>query len=70
MTDNPSEPVSSSRPKNKSLHVRIPPRLLKDVKILLLDPVTGRSKYGAVNKLVARLLSEWVEEQRREKEDE
>lgn len=50
---------------NKGIFVQIPDRLHQDVKLLLLDPLTNRVKYGAMRRLIARLLAEWVERQRR-----
>jgi hypothetical protein len=43
---------------------RLPEQLFVDVKLLLADPVTGRVRYGAMSKLVERLLREWVDQQR------
>ena len=48
------------------LHVTVPRKLLKEVKLLNLNFVTGRVRHGSLSSLVSRLLSEWVEEQRME----
>lgn len=44
---------------------RIPAKLYRSLSILLLDPATGKIKYGALRKLVTSLLSNWVEEKRK-----
>ena len=49
----------------RHINVGIPESLFTKVKILLLDPKTGRVKYRAMSGLMTRLLSEWVEERTR-----
>lgn len=43
------------------ISVRVPGSLLRKVKLLLLNPVSGKVKYGAMAKLIQQLLTEWVE---------
>ena len=47
---------------------RIPAKLYGALYILLVDPVTGKIKYGALRKLVTQLLNDWVEEKRKNHE--
>jgi hypothetical protein len=42
---------------------QIDENLMDTVKLLLLDPMTGKPKYGAQSRLVERLLREWVSHQ-------
>lgn len=44
--------------------VNLPPQLAKDVRDLLRDPVTKRTRYRAFNNLCHMLFSNWVEQQR------
>lgn len=50
----------------KGIHIRLPADLVRKVKLLLLDPVTGRVRYGMMNATITELLTTWVE--RRQKE--
>ena len=60
--DIPVEP----RFKGEQIFLRIPAPVYREVRVLLLDPNTGRPTYGALTNLVSGLLREWVESQRRE----
>ena len=44
---------------------RIPAPLARDVRILLLDPKTTITKYGALSALITKLLSDWVDDMRK-----
>ena len=46
--------------------ISIPKSIVKDVEHILHDPLRGTVKYGAFGKLVARLLKQWVDEQKKE----
>ena len=46
--------------------IRLPVTLGTKIDLLLMDPLTGKRKYGALNSLVERLLSEWVQSQVKE----
>lgn len=48
------------------LYTVIPSPLLREVKLLLLDPSTGNVKYGNMSGLITSLLQDWVEKQRKE----
>ena len=47
----------------KVTSMRIDQDLLDKVKANLLDPVTGRTKYGALQALIESLLWKWLQEQ-------
>lgn len=53
-----------SRPKNEEpsspIHTNLPESLVREIKILLLDPKTGRVKYGAMNGLIEKLLRQYL----------
>lgn len=42
----------------------LPRDLAEDVKLLLLDPVTGRTRYGELRRISTMLWSNWVDQQR------
>lgn len=46
--------------------VYIDAALFAEVQLLLLDPVSGKIKYGAFRKLNEQLLRQWVEERKRD----
>lgn len=50
--------------------IRIKEDLHRKVSLLLLDPMTGKIEYGAMNFLVEQLLGEWVDKQRKDPEKE
>lgn len=50
--------------------IRIKEDLHRKVSLLLLDPMTGKIEYGAMNHLVEQLLGEWVDKMRKEPEKE
>lgn len=62
-----------ARPRNPEpsfpLHVKLPETLVMEVKTILLDPITGRTKYGAMNSLIERLLREWLRSIKSGRED-
>lgn len=58
----PAEP----RHKGEQIFFRIPAPVYREVRVLLLDPKTGRPAYGALTNLVSGLLREWVEAQRKQ----
>lgn len=43
----------------------LPKDLADDVKLLLMDPVTGRTRYGELRRISTMLWSNWVDSQRR-----
>lgn len=43
------------------MNIKLRGSLVRKVRILLLDPKTGKVKYGALAKLVTQLLNDWVE---------
>jgi hypothetical protein len=42
----------------------LPRDLADDVKLLLMDPLTGRTRYGELRRISTMLWSNWVEAQR------
>lgn len=63
-----ARPKHTDRPRR--VLITIPESLYTDVKVLALDPVYGRSKYGLISSLCEVALREWVDKQRKEyKED-
>lgn len=42
----------------------LPRDLAEDVKLLLLDPLTGKTRYGELRRISTMLWSNWVESQR------
>jgi len=50
----------------RQMNVYIPSDLLDKVRILLMDPVTGRVAHGALSHLITRLLRDWFQEQQKE----
>ena len=50
----------------KSIHIKVPASLFREVKLLLLNPASGRVRYGEMSKLATSLLRTWVEKQRKE----
>ena len=55
-----------NREPTKSIHIKVPSSLFTEVKLLLLDPLSGRVRYGEMSKLATSLLRTWVEKQRKE----
>ena len=49
-----------------SIHIKVPASLFRDVKLLLLNPLSGRVRHGEMSKLATSLLKTWVEKQRKE----
>lgn len=50
--------------KTEQLNVRIPVSLMTQIRTLLTEPRTGNIAHGNLSKLVIRLLSKWLEQQR------
>lgn len=50
------------------ISVRVPRSLMREVRILLLDPTTGNIKYGAMVNLITGLLTEWLESKRKDQD--
>lgn len=48
--------------------VNVPQVIVAQVELLLLDPITHKTRYGARSKLVTQLLLQWLEIQREKKE--
>lgn len=42
----------------------LPADLAEEVKLLLLDPLTGRTRYGEFRRVATQLFSNWVDEQK------
>jgi hypothetical protein len=49
---------------NESIHIFLPRETMADVRLLLHDPKTGKLAYGELSSLIARLLANWVDDQR------
>ena len=47
------------------VNTKIPSSLVRKVRILLLDPTTGKVKYGTMSALVTSLLTGWVEDKQK-----
>lgn len=45
--------------------ISLPTSITAPVSLLLSDPMTGRPKHGARSKLIAKLLRDWLETQRK-----
>lgn len=45
-------------------NTRLPISLYTDIRKLLKDPLTNRLRYGDYTKLIIRLLTNWVEDQK------
>lgn len=43
----------------------VPADLMRKVRLILLDPATGNIRYRTLSNLITKLLTEWVEKQRR-----
>lgn len=42
----------------------VPADLASDIRTMLHDPITGRTRYGSIRGLTIALLQKWVEEHR------
>lgn len=49
--------------KMKPRTVQLPEELDRKIELLLMDPATGRAKFGAWSELVEALLTEWLNTQ-------
>ena len=49
-----------------SIHIKVPSSLFREVKLLLLNPASGRVRHGEMSKLATSLLKTWVDKQRKE----
>ena len=47
------------------ISVRIPGGIMRDIRILLLDPTTGQIGYGRLRNLITGLLANWLEEKKK-----
>lgn len=47
------------------IYVQVSADLCRDVKILLMDPRTGRVGYGKMAALISKLLRKWVDGKRK-----
>lgn len=54
------------REPTKSIHIKVPGSLFREVKLLLLNPASGRVRHGEMSKLATSLFRTWVEKQRKE----
>ena len=54
------------REPTKSIHIKVPSSLFREVKLLLLNPASGRVRHGEMSKLATSLLRTWIEKQRKE----
>lgn len=45
--------------------ISVPRHVMAEVRLLLLDPLGKRVKWGSLSRLIASLLEEWVAKQRR-----
>ena len=61
------------RPKNAipsiTKHVSLPEDLFARVELLLLNPITGKMKYGDFSRLIEQLLREWLDKQIQQQRD-
>ena len=58
-------PIRHYREGKELITSHIPKSVMREVRILLLDPTTGRIKYGELSNLVTGLLTEWLESKRK-----
>lgn len=54
--------------KRRAITAMIPEGLFIETKLLLLDPNTGRVKYGSMSGLITQILTEYVEARRKGRE--
>ncbi len=47
------------------IYVKVPADLCRDVKLLLMDPKTGRVGYGKMAALISKLLQNWRDGKRK-----
>ncbi len=52
----------------EAICVRLPSSLMREVRILLLDPTYGKIKYGQLRYLITALLTEWLEKKKKKLE--
>ena len=57
---------NAHREPTKSIHIKVPGSLFREVKLLLLNPTSGRVRHGEMSKLATSLFRTWVEKQRKE----
>jgi len=53
----------------EQLNVCVKASLLRKVRILLIDPMTGKVTYGALSALVTKLLNDYVDSKKKEPEE-
>lgn len=49
----------------EAINVRVPSSVMRQVRIILLDPATGQIGYGRMANLVTSLLTNWLEEKKK-----
>ncbi len=49
----------------ETISARIPADVMREIRILLLDPTTGQIGYGRLANLVTGLLTGWLEERKK-----
>jgi hypothetical protein len=57
-------PKKREIPYERISNIAVPRETYAQVRLLLLDPVTKKVKWGAMSQLVTRLLQDWVDKQR------
>ncbi len=45
--------------------IRVPAEVMREVRILLLDPATGRIGYSRLQNLITELLTDWLEKKKK-----
>lgn len=50
-------------------HIYIPESITNEIEVLLCDPISGDVRYGTWSDLVTKLLKEWLETQRKPKQE-
>lgn len=49
----------------ETISIRVPGAMMRDIRILLLDPSTGQIGYGRLRSLITWLLANWLEEKKK-----
>ena len=58
-------PIKQYREGKELISTHVPKSLMREVRILLLDPATGNIKYRELSNLITGLLTEWIESKRK-----
>ncbi len=45
--------------------IRVPADVMREIRILLLDPATGRIGYSRLQNLITELLTDWLEKKKK-----